>query len=516
MNFMKFWSRPNSIEPDWMEQILVLNPWARGLTIKRGEADFQGARRRATLERFGQGRQGWNDWANGMLALRNESKELQNTWNALAIAVFSTHNDKHNFESDFDAREYIFCGDAIFESATFTEATEFGRASFGGNAKFDRATFGGTAGFGRVTFSRNAAFSRASFNGNARFDRATFAGNAGFGRAAFTGNAGFEDASFSGNAWFVSATFTGNTRFGRATFARNAVFGRASFHGDAMFEDTTFSGDISIFDTIESKAAFSLSGATFRQVPSLLGATFRGTLRLDNIVTPRFPLLGWTSDEDAPARFRDLRRRAEEAKDHDRELEFFAQEIRTSRFHSKRAPAFIPRVWEWRFWFGLLYGTFSDFGRSFFRPIAFWVILFLVSAVLYLGEYDGMKHDRVALGPTNKWQTATAYFSSTRDAWSSPPPCVPKDKTNANEFAATDAVSEALYLALKNGLVGFDVGRSDTARRIYGCLYGLASDADQSPIVPYRVSLISTVQTLASAALIFLFFLAMRNLLKLK
>jgi hypothetical protein len=92
---------------------------------------------------------------------------------------------------------------------------------------------------------------------------------------------------------------------------------------------------------------------------------------------------------------------------------------------------------------------------------------------------------------------------------------VPKGESNANEFAATNAVNEALYLALKNGLFGFDVGRSDTARRIYGCLYGLASDVAQSPIVPYRVSLVSTAQTLASGVLILLFFLAVRNFLRL-
>jgi hypothetical protein len=95
---------------------------------------------------------------------------------------------------------------------------------------------------------------------------------------------------------------------------------------------------------------------------------------------------------------------------------------------------------------------------------------------------------------------------------------VPKGESNVSELAATNAVNEALYLALKNGLVvGFDLGRSDTARRIYGCLYGLAPDAAaQSPIVPYRVSLVSTWQTLASGVLILLFFLAVRNLLRLK
>jgi hypothetical protein len=107
-------------------------------------------------------------------------------------------------------------------------------------------------------------------------------------------------------------------------------------------------------------------------------------------------------------------------------------------------------------------------------------------------------------------------MATTWNAWGSPPSCVPKAESNTSEFASTNAVDEALYLALKNGLVGFDVSRSDTARRIYGCLYGLAPDVAQSPIVPYRVSIVSTAQSLASGLLILLFFLAVRNLLRLK
>ena len=156
-------------------------------------------------------------------------------------------------------------------------------------------------------------------------------------------------------------------------------------------------------------------------------------------------------------------------------MEFFTQEFRTSRFHAKRLPPYLPRIWEWRFWFGLLYGTFSNFGRSFFRPVVFWTVLSAASAFFYLGEHDWMKQARAARSPHGAWQTVAAYIATTRDAWKSPPSCVPKNK-GAEEFAGTDPVSESLYLSLKNGLVGFNVGRSIRARRIYGCLYGLAPD----------------------------------------
>jgi hypothetical protein len=380
-------------------------------------------------------------------------------------------------------------------------------ATFSGNALFTLATFV-TGQFDEVTFSRDAWFDATFYFAN-------------FKRATFHRNAGFDDATFS-DADFSDATFSFNALFERATFGA-AGFAGATFIGEGRFGSSHFNGFAS-FDAIESKAAFSLADATFRQVPSLLGATFRGTLRLDNVQTPRFRLLGWTHDKDAPARFRELKRRAHEAQDRDRELEFFAQEIRTSRFLRVRVPFLsaylrrrlpVPRFWQWRFWFGLLYGTFSDFGRSFLRPVVFWTVLFAITAILYLGENEGMKQSRAARNPHHIWETVVGYAVTTRHALANSPACVPKGESNANEFAATNAVNEALYLALKNGLFGFDVGRSDTARRIYGCLYGLASDVAQSPIVPYRVSLVSTAQTLASGVLILLFFLAVRNFLRL-
>jgi hypothetical protein len=83
-------------------------------------------------------------------------------------------------------------------------------------------------------------------------------------------------------------------------------------------------------------------------------------------------------------------------------------------------------------------------------------------------------------------------------------------------FAQTDAVTEALLLSLRNAMV-FEFGRGEGARRTYACLFGLEGTGEQEyPVVPPRVSLASAAQSLASAALIFLFLLALRNLLRLK
>src|SRR5262249_16275868 len=154
------------------------------------------------------------------------------------------------------------------------------------------------------------------------------------------------------------------------------------------------------------------------------------------------------------------------------------QEIRTARFLGNRWLSFVPRVWRLQFWFGLLYGFFSNFGRSLLRPPIVWAGLFLLSAGFYLGESERilLEKERTAqqrletIHYEGLWPGGTAYYSVARGAWAKPA-CIANDM---QEFATTDRVHEALYLSLRNGLVGFDAARGEATRRIHGCLYGMS------------------------------------------
>jgi hypothetical protein len=83
--------------------------------------------------------------------------------------------------------------------------------------------------------------------------------------------------------------------------------------------------------------------------------------------------------------------------------------------------------------------------------------------------------------------------------------------------AKTPLATEAIRLSLLNASVIGGLG-GDSARRTYGCLYGLEADASGNtfPIVPGFVTDWGATQRLLSALLIFLFGLALRNMLKLK
>jgi uncharacterized protein YjbI with pentapeptide repeats len=410
-------------------------------------------------------------------------------------------------------------GGGIFYKAIFNERAVFDRVrwipaswdkgAYRAVASFRRSHVVGRASFNRSVFEGRAFFGEAEFDDDASFLLSKFAARASFSGALFTQEADFEDAQFEDNVEFSGATL-GNASFANAKFGGTAVFKGARFDRGTTFFRASFRKNAD-FEAIESNGSFSLTQARFQEVPNLLAADFKGPLRLDNVRTPRYRFLGWAANADAPARFRELRRRAAEASDHERELEFFAQELRTSRFVSRSFP--LPSFWTWQFWFGLAYGALSNFGRSLWRPALVWTVLLLGFSAFYLGEQEGVRKARAEVGEGGVAQSLLAYAVTTRTALGNPPACKQNDR---ELFAATDAVTEAFQLSLRNALI-FESARPEATKRTLGCLYGLEHAGDQEyPKVWPRVSMASTLQSLASGVLIFLFLLAVRNLLRLK
>ncbi|MEZ5775452.1 MAG: hypothetical protein R3D33_12330 [Hyphomicrobiaceae bacterium] len=229
-------------------------------------------------------------------------------------------------------------------------------------------------------------------------------------------------------------------------------------------------------------------------------------------------------DPDIPARWRALKRLAIEGHDNDREQQFFAMEVRSARF-STDWPAHW-RVWDreamtgvFRFWTGLLYQIFSNFGRSLIRPLAFWVVVMTVAAAAFLGAHHESAgrsapgwRDRIATVARRAWM-ADANWHATH-------PCVagywPAGAQPETQATATDAVGEAWHLAFRNAFIVLD-GGGDAAFRSYACLYGVTDYPGQTIAnVPSSVAWVSVVQKAFSGVFIFLFGLALRNMLKMK
>jgi hypothetical protein len=443
------------------------------------------------------------------------------------------------FRSEARLGEAEFQNAAGFEDAQFKGKTTFRLAKLAGEANFERARFDQDARFSETQFAGTANFRSAQFAHGADFQAAAFARPVEFHRSRFTGDVNFGNAIFSGRADFSSAKFTGNVSFADASFLDAADFPQAIFRDRANFRNVRFTGPAT-FAAIRSRAAFVLAGARFQQVPSLHDAGFREPPRLDDMSIANqlslFPVwaanvagdprprllrgLKACGDPEHASRYRRLRKLASATQDHEREREFFAQELRCRRFWLDKP---LGRGVT-RFWLGWLYGGISNFGRSLTRPLALWAATVFVFSLIYLGE----RRSEYFSGATAPVADAAPVFPLWPDPGFGPVIGWAGSALRwlvlsiVNLFAGGGCISgdsrasgEALFLSVKNALVLRGWESPDAARRVYACLYGYEGQPGSSMLrIPLSVATSAIVENILGAALIFLFLLALRNLLR--
>jgi hypothetical protein len=335
-----------------------------------------------TLALFALGREAWNKWATERLAdkaeLRKSGASIE-SWEEAARATFKDRETDEHLD---------------FSGFIFPAMVTFFRARLSGETSFSRAVFHGHAGFAGTEFSEKADFAEAEFK-----DYANFAG------ARFAAYANFSGARFRKGANFYNGRFLFTTSFDGVRFCEEATFWLCTFEGLATYRGTHFSRDAIFFGA--RAGAFDLNAARFDRVPDFTQARFDEAPRLD-VAEIKLPSL-WGSvrrpaePTDAGA-YRALRRLAVQGHDHECEQQFFAAELRALRGNPDRPwPNFLfflpirraatveaeeasdasegtqnalidvekhasqrRRFWPGgaRYWLGLLYEIFSDFGRS--------------------------------------------------------------------------------------------------------------------------------------------------------
>ena len=481
------------------------------------------------------------------------------------------------FSGDASFESATFSGTASFASATFSGDAWFESATFSDTAWFASATFSGTAWFKSATFSGTASFESATFSGTASFASATFSGTAWFKSATFSGTASFESATFKRDSFFRDVRFGSAASFALCDFCRHASFEASRFGADASFQaikgDRGFNMADAVFNAVPDFIQAHFEEAprldnleVGRKLPALkyiadkerekLGRRGRWhRRRLEK--NPRYrrafeAAVDKNSDlRNIPARWRALKRLAIQGHDTERELEFHARELRSQRFTEDwPLPLAFWRARAWvgffRFVFGIFYELFSDFGRSLARPAAFWIAAVVIGAVVYAGQSPEMaaaRHRQEAKGASAVSATASrawhAWLADRQPCFAgNPAPKETKEEAEKRESlpgkpayipppyvgalspdarAGTDLANEAWHLAFRNAFVVLD-SSSDAAHRTYGCLYGVEMYGGSNPagVVPSAVSTASAVQKLFSALMIFLFGLALRNMLKMK
>ena len=283
------------------------------------------------------------------------------------------------------------------------------------------------------------------------FSSFIFPNDVSFGSTEFGGNATFLFSRFIGNAKFINSEFSYNVYFNFSEFGGNALFSLAHFEKLVSFERAEFEKEAD-FSSLTSEKSFNLNKTKFTQVPDFTESSFHAPPVLDDIEIKKPLDKGWRTSRNTDSRkFRALGKMATEANDNQNAMEFFANEVRAKRGFQDKAFG----KGSGRFWWGLLYDFTSDFGRSFIRLFVLW------------------------------WATTLAF---------------------AGFYAFTSKInlfSEALYIAIRQGLVFSGLSRSDRWDSAISALYG-----DE---IPNSASYMMLVQPIISAVWIFLFFLAMRK-----
>ena len=490
----------------------------------------------------------WNCWVEPLLAERRRMESegswasKQSDWLERAKVDFTfclflnkgaaTEERQKEIWADLEMKPVpIDSPSALFYGLTFPGDADFSNAVFTGTAYFATVAFAGRVIFNNATFT-HASFWSTAFARDANFKHAVFAGNASFSNVAFTGTANFENVTLEGTTYFDCTTFSGNVFFNKAKFGARTDFRLATLKQAVQFDDAVFEGEAD-FNGVRSERAFSMAGTTFKMVPDFIQAHFEEAPRLDNMQVARplgLDLLSERQARDICARWRALKRLATQANDTDRELEFNAREIRAELSMSHWL---IPvRLLDGKKWleavrscFGWLYGFFSDYGRSLFRPFLAWAIGIALFAAFYLSQTEDMRRQLelqdvsyvLAAGEAGSY--ALSHFVPCFALGEKPadPNQTRVDGLSEKVRSQTNARAEALNLAFRNAFVVLD-GGNDASHRMYGCLYGLElyGGQDAVPIVPRAVSAASAIQKLISGVLIFLFGLALRNMLKVK
>lgn len=427
-----------------------------------------------------------------------------------------------------------FLENAVFKDAQFTGEARFAEAIFKGECYLDQSQFWGDASFRGASFEKDASFAAARIEGISRFTGAKFATKTNFADSKFKGYADFSAATFAGPSLFNSANFEQGGSWAGCHFADTATFSGVTLHktssfkscqfvGPAAFDEAQFNAPVSFassrfnsaadFSAIRSTVAFVLASADFIQVPSFHEASFNEPPRVDHMVVadplkrfqrwklmssedPRrglFRLMKVTANSDASAKFRRLKKLAAEAHDLPREQEFFAQELRCRQFWHDTPIG--PGMG--RFWLGWIYGGVANFGRSMVRPLIIWLATIAVFALIFLVQRGP---SGLTSPPANVLQPQLSGMLTVEKL-----SCV---------SGSSDRIGEAIYLSFRNAFWKLDWADLSTSRRVLGCLYGL--DSGGNPLVPLGVSALSLFEAVISAALIFLFLLALRNLLKVR
>jgi uncharacterized protein YjbI with pentapeptide repeats len=299
------------------------------------------------------------------------------TWNAWALQHL---RDGTRHDVDFSGATLTV---ACFDDFIFPGGADFSGALFKRRVSFRRAQFGGVANFAAATFEGAAIFTSARFHGDASFFGAEFSARASLDRIRFFKDANLNNTEFRQSAYLAHTVFDSYANFRCAVFRSRLVLTNVTFNGETRFDRASINDGF--FNSVSVKHhILTFRKANFLKVPDFRASQFVAPPNMEG-VDVHYHVARFTNEpkrlgtiyrlgeragraEDA-AKFRRLKELSNSAKDHERELDFFAKELKAKRFYETRG--FFPII------FNMAYQLLANFGQSIERP-TFWLLLLVI------------------------------------------------------------------------------------------------------------------------------------------
>lgn len=457
-----------------------------------------------------------------------------------------------NFFEDANFWDSKFCGNVQFLNTNFNGQAQYSTTVFKKRASFAKSQFKSVAAFNFVEFKKNADFFDVKFLDEVNFLSSKFYGEAYFINSKFMEKAYFSFVDFKsgvllGGAIFKDAShfeailakrafslagveFTSNIpNFTQANFAESPRLDNIEVLPSPEYKTSTYS-----VKTTKSPIISPLKWQRYWWNLQFLCFIFRSILRLSQklfhlikytclkyiycplIYTPIKHLItsivhGWGKftnthgNSDKEAHYRALKRLAIQAHDHENEMKFFAGEIRARR-HVTDFANFLTHDFasSMRYWAGVAYELFSDFGRSFIRPTLWWFACLWLFANLTLsgaGLEDTTKCHNSQLTPKE-----AAYTIGLKNSLL----ILGLTKTNIVKQAEL-----CLYGANKNGEAEREPKPYDPKiKRAYQAKSAKVENTKTD--IPFKAAVQGIAHSLLSLLFIFLLLLAIRNQFKIK
>lgn len=394
-----------------------------------------------------------------------------------------------------------FNGMSNFSGIKFIDLVDFDYAKFANNTNFNGATFHNYAQFQNTIFSGNTEFIGVNFNALALFNNAIFDGKLNFLSGNFKGAVFFDLIVVKDDAEFSKTVLENECFFRGAIFEKSADFICSEFKNQCHFEsvfneelnlwskETEFGNEVNFENAIIKMVGHFERVKFKKKIPNFLGVDNANTLLIfsDDKYFNKDDTHGNATD-----RIAQLKRLAEEQGQTDQMLMFNAFEL--------NAKAKQPNAgWGMKL-VTCIYDVFSNFGRSFLRPLGIYVCLLALTFLIAL------EHSAYS-APRNYTQTGCDKYIwwIERVTWIEDENCL--KNINVLKLTGVRAASEyTLYRAA--GVLDFsdsDKQTKEVALRLFG-----------QEIEPWWMRIWGVFKAIVSTALLFLVALGLRNKYRIK